>query len=107
MNLINFKFKNNPSNLVSSFVDKTKILAIDLSLSKLSLAEVAKLVSLLQQFRSRFNKKRNLLLLEFSDPQQKVIALKLLPQWAWNRGAVLWETSNHDLQEWVSETLLD
>ena len=77
-----------------------------LNLSDLSLGEIAKITHHVGNARSRYNEKRNLLILEFDSQQKKVDYMKQLPQWLWNRGAVLWECSNEQLEDWIYETLL-
>lgn len=78
-----------------------------LNLSDLSLEEVAKVIRQLGSAQSRFNEKRNLLILEFDHQHKKVDYMKQLPQRLWNCGAVLWECSNEQLEDWIYETLLN
>ena len=108
MNLIktrttNKPVKNRPAH-TSSLADKSRMLA--LNLSDLTLEEVAKITQRLGNVHSRYNEKRNELILEFEDQQKKVDYMKHLPQWLWNRGSVLWECSNEQLENWIYETLL-
>jgi hypothetical protein len=88
----------------SSLADKSIMLA--LNLSGLSLGEVAKITQHIGNARSRYNEKRNLLILEFDDQHRKVDYMKHLPQWLWNCGAVLWECSDEQMEEWLYEALL-
>jgi hypothetical protein len=77
-----------------------------LNLADLSLDEIAKITQHVGNVNSRYNEKRNLLILEFEDQHKKVDYMKQLPQWLWNRGAVLWECSSDQLENWIYETLL-
>jgi hypothetical protein len=77
-----------------------------LNLSDLSLEEVAKITERVGNVHSRYNEKRNVLILEFEDQQKKVDYMKHLPQWLWNRGSVLWECTTEQLEDWIYETLL-
>ena len=104
MNLIKSKKSQNRLAYTSSLADKSKMLA--LNLSELSLEEVAKITERVGNVHSRYNEKRNLLILEFEDQQKKVDYMKHLPQWLWNRGSVLWECSTEQLEDWIYETLL-
>jgi hypothetical protein len=104
MNLIKSKKTVSGSRASSSLADKSKMLALDLT--DLSLEEVAKVTQHAgANVYSRYNEKRNLLILEFEDQQKKVDYMKHLPQWLWNRGGVLWECSNEQLEHWIYETL--
>ena len=103
MNLIKSKSQVNRFFSRSGLADKSRMLA--LNLTDLSLEEVAKITQYIGNANSRYNEKRNLLILEFDDQNKKVDYLKRLPQWLWNRNAVLWETSNEQLEEWIYETL--
>ena len=104
MNLIKSKPARKTTHSTSSLADKSRMLAINLS--DLSLEEVAKITQRLGNVHSRYNEKRNLLILEFEDQEKKVDYMKQLPQWLWNRGGVLWECSNEQLENWIYETLL-
>lgn len=104
MNLIKSKRQIKRIYSQSSLADRSKMLA--LNLSDLSLGEVAKITQHIGNAHTRYNEKRNVLIVEFEHQHQKVDYMKHLPQWLWNRGAVLWECSNDQLEEWIYETLL-
>lgn len=104
MNLIKTKKPQIRPVQTSGLADKSKMLA--LNLSDLSLEEVAKITERVGNVHSRYNEKRNVLILEFEDQQKKVDYMKHLPQWLWNRGGVLWECSAEQLEDWIYETLL-
>lgn len=86
-------------------VEKTKSIVIDLSSSRVSLEEAASVAFHARQIRSRFNRRRSLLLLEFDTPQEKLSYLKKLPQWLWNRGCIVWEYQPAELALWRVEAL--
>jgi hypothetical protein len=104
MNLIKTQKSKPRYRSTSSLADKSKMLA--LNLSDLSLEEIAKITQHVGNVHSRYNEKRNVLILEFENQQKKVDYMKHLPQWLWNRGAVLWECSSEQLENWIYETLL-
>ena len=104
MNLINSRKTRHRFQSTSRLADKSRMLA--LNLADLSLDEIAKITQHVGNVNSRYNEKRNLLILEFQDQHKKVYYMKHLPQWVWNRGAVLWECSSHQLENWIYETLL-
>lgn len=104
MNLIKSKKQKSRHHFSSGLADKARMLALDLS--DLSLEEVAKITRHVGNVHSRYNEKRNLLILEFDSQQKKVDYMKHLPQWLWNHGAVLWESSDEQLEHWIYETLL-
>ena len=104
MNLIKPQKTKNRFQPTSSLADKSKMLA--LSLSDLTLEEIAKITQHVGNVHSRYNEKRNVLILEFENQQKKVDYMKHLPQWLWNRGSVLWECSSEQLENWIYETLL-
>jgi hypothetical protein len=104
MNLIKSQKTRNRFQSTSSLADKSRMLA--LNLSDLSLEDIAKITEHVGNVNSRYNEKRNLLILEFQDQQKKVDYMKHLPQWLWNRGAVLWECTSEQLENWIYETLL-
>ncbi len=85
--------------------DKSKFLVIDLSRSKITLEEAATLAFNARDIQSRYNKERDLLIFEFETAQEKLSYMKRLPQWVWNRGCVILEYSNDDLEQWVLETV--
>lgn len=105
MNLI--KTQNRPQRHHSTMrlADKSRMLALDLT--DLSLDEVAKITHHINDAHSRYNENRCILILEFDSQQKKVDYMKRLPQWLWNRGGVLWECSNEQLETWIYETLLN
>ena len=105
MNLIRSKKSTTRRYSQSSLADKSKMLAINLS--ELTLGEVATITQHIGNARSRYNEKRNILILEFDHQHIKVNYMKQLPQWLWNRGAVLWECSNEQLEAWIYESLLN
>ena len=104
MNLINSRKTRHRFQSTSRLADKSRMLA--LNLADLSLDEIAKITQHVGNVNSRYNEKRNLLILEFQDQHKKVEYMKHLPQWVWNRGAVLWECSSDQLENWIYETLL-
>ncbi|MGD8591594.1 MAG: hypothetical protein PVF82_02105 [Gammaproteobacteria bacterium] len=104
MNLINSRKTRHRFQSTSRLADKSRMLA--LNLADLSLDEIAKITQHVGNVNSRYNEKRNLLILEFQDQHKKVDYMKHLPQWVWNRGAVLWECSSDQLENWIYETLL-
>ena len=107
MNLIKSKKPSHKTNTSYSLADKSRMLVLDLSLSKLSLDELDKVTQESLDAHTRFNEKRDLLILEFEDQHKKVDYMKRLPQWIWNRGCVLWECTDAQLEKWIYETLLD
>lgn len=84
-------------------LDKSKTLVLDLSSQRLSLEEAATVAFSCRSVRSRYNPKRNLLMLEFDNQREKLAYLKRLPQWLWNRGSVVWEFSPAQLELWRVE----
>lgn len=84
-------------------LDKARTLVLDLSPQRLNLEEAATLAFNSREVRSRYNPKRDLLMLEFDDPQGKLAYMKRLPQWLWNRGCVVWEFSPAQLEAWRIE----
>jgi hypothetical protein len=84
-------------------LDKNKTLVLDLSPSRLTLEEAATLAFNSRELRSRYNAHRDLLILEFSAPREKLAYMKRLPQWLWNRGIVRWDASEAQLELWRLE----
>lgn len=86
-------------------MEKARTLVLDLSPSRISLEEAATVAFNARNMRSRYNKKRDLLLLEFDTPQEKLKYMKRLPQWLWNRQSVVWEFAPAELELWRMESL--
>lgn len=84
-------------------LEKARTLVLDLSSQRLTLEEAATVAFSCRAMPSRYNAKRDLLLLEFNDQREKLAYLKQLPQWLWNRGAVIWEFSPMQLELWRTE----
>lgn len=84
-------------------LEKSKTLVLDLSSQRLSLEEAATVAFSCRTMRSRYNAKRDLLMLEFDNQREKLAYLKQLPQWLWNRGSVVWEFSPAQLELWRTE----
>lgn len=85
--------------------DRSRILILNLSPSRVNESEAdALFLSSLDHF-FRYNKKRDLLFLEFSDAKQKLRYMKNLPPAFWNRGCVVWEYSPNQLSQWLDESV--
>lgn len=84
-------------------LEKSKTLIFDLSPQRLSLEEAATVAFNCRSLHSRYNAKRDLLMLEFDSQREKLAYLKQLPQWLWNRGSVVWEFSPAQLELWRTE----
>lgn len=85
--------------------DKSKSIVLDLSSPRISLEEAATIAFHSRSIRSRFNRRRSLLILEFDTPREKLSYLKKLPQWLWNRGCIVWEFQPTELALWRVEAL--
>ena len=107
MNLINttrrHRQKSTPAS--SPIIDKAKTLVLDLSRSRMTLEEAATIAFNARDLTSSYNRKRDLLIIEFDTPREKLNFMKRLPQWAWNRGAVVWEISSEELDQWTFESM--
>lgn len=84
-------------------LEKAKTLVLDLSSQRLTFEEAATVAFSCRTVRSRYNTKRDFLMLEFDDQREKLAYLKQLPQWLWNRGSVVWEFSPAQLELWRTE----
>jgi hypothetical protein len=85
--------------------EKAKVIVLDFSPSRITLEEAASLAFHSRNIRSRYNKRRNFLILEFETAREKLAYLKKLPQWLWNRGCVVWEYRRPELDLWRLEAL--
>jgi hypothetical protein len=92
-------------SLITISKNRTKVLVLDISKSKLSLEEAAKLAFSTRDMPLSYNKKRDLLILEFETPHDKIRYMKRLPQWLWNKGCVIWEYTDTELQQWMLESM--
>lgn len=86
-------------------LEKTRVIVLDLSPSRMSLEEAASLAFHSRHIRSRFNKRRSYLMLEFDTAREKLTYLKQLPQWLWNQGCVVWEYTQPELELWRLESM--
>ncbi len=86
-------------------MEKARTLVVDLSPARISLEEAATVAFHARNIRSRYNKKRDLLMLEFDTPQAKLAYMKRLPQWLWNQHCVVWEYAPAELELWRMESL--
>jgi hypothetical protein len=85
--------------------DRSRILILNLSPSRVNEGEAdALFLNSLDHFY-RYNKKRDLLFLEFSDSKQKLRYMKCLPQSFWTRGCVVWEYSPVQFSQWLDESI--
>lgn len=84
-------------------LEKSRTLILDLSPQRLSLEEAATVAFNCRTLCTRYNAKRDLLMLEFDSHREKLAYLKRLPQWLWNRGCVVFEFSSAQLELWRTE----
>jgi hypothetical protein len=88
-----------------ALMDKSRTLVLDLSRARVTMEEAATLAFNSRDLESSYNRRRDLLILEFNSPREKLKYMKRLPQWCWNRGCILWDCSNEELDQWAFEAM--
>lgn len=86
-------------------MEKSRTLILNLSPTHIDIDEAATIAFNARTIRSRYNKKRDLLMLEFDTPQDKLRYLKRLPQSLWNRNCVVFDYPATQLELWRLESL--
>lgn len=86
-------------------LEKSRTLVLNLSPSNIDIDEAATIAFNARTIRSRYNKKRDLLMLEFDSPREKLRYLKQLPRWLWNRNCVVFDYPAAQLELWRLESL--